>query len=165
MVFKPCPLEDFGKKIELEAMLFEIPFDEAALLQTLCYPEIRSPSALVEIHWTQFLVDHVDIRKRSFLVYRSEDLRFFDFEEFITSPEGIQALENSDQSDDPFCTTDRTPINTKNVSALCDHCGLSSHPSNRCFKNNPGLLEGFRKARRERKKKNKAAKKLRMTNA
>lgn len=87
VVFKPCTLEDIGKMLEHEAMLFEIPFDERALLRTLCCPEIRNPKALVEIHWRQFLVDHVDIRKRLFLANESEELRCFDFEEYITFPE------------------------------------------------------------------------------
>lgn len=72
---------------------------------------------------------------------------------------GVQALGNSQ----PAISSDRTPANTNNVSGSCENCGLPNHPSDRCFKNNPELLEAFRKARMERKNKIKAAKKLRMS--
>lgn len=156
VVCKPCQFKDYGIRVELKAMLYDIPYDEHVLLGLMNFSEVQDFVELVRAHWRQFKVDQVDIRKRLFLANQSPALRCVNYKRLI----GVQALGNSR----PAISSDRTPANTNNVSGLCEYCGLPNHPSDRCFKNNPELLEAFRKARKERKKKIKAAKKLRMSN-
>lgn len=107
VVYQPCPLKDFGKKIELKSMIDHPPPGELDLLELMCFPEIQDHRELVEIHWEQFKVDHVDIRKRLFLANKTDNLLSYFFERFASSPAGIQAL--GIRPVDFWLTIDRPP--------------------------------------------------------